>query len=325
MEVLLYQAIIFSTIFLTGVIFPNYLLIVAIAWSLLTIVNLFFPPLIIVQLINIFASYKLAKWIRPHRETTTQIPRTEPAVKRFEDKSVNHCQVERKNARDSERYWQDKATYVAPTSVFTGFGVPIIHIPKVPLKVISQATNFLQGLSEGNQIPILTSDHHGLLIELLLSAKSEVIIFSGWVSARVVTDDFIQLLKYKRFHGVEIFIGYGFESHSGVHEATDSAIAAVERLRQLSGICWISRPINGSDSMTVSLASNRLTIKKFATHKKLLIIDQQYLVFGSHNWLSTHSGRNEERSILLSSSRLGISEGEQALKSFHEKERRSNL
>ena len=51
MEVLLYQAFIFATIALTRLFKEKYLLGGCVFWTFFTVVNLFYPPLIIVQLL----------------------------------------------------------------------------------------------------------------------------------------------------------------------------------------------------------------------------------------------------------------------------------
>ena len=62
MDVLFYQGLIFTTLVLVRIISPRHLLAACIIWTVLTLVNLFWPPLIFLQLIVVWGTYN---FIRP--------------------------------------------------------------------------------------------------------------------------------------------------------------------------------------------------------------------------------------------------------------------
>jgi hypothetical protein len=61
MAVIFYQLAIFATLIFVRFAFPKRLLTAALVWSALTVINLFYPPLIIIQLAVIWGSFRLLK------------------------------------------------------------------------------------------------------------------------------------------------------------------------------------------------------------------------------------------------------------------------
>jgi hypothetical protein len=68
MAVIYYQVFIVITLIATRLLLPKLLLIVALIWTGLTLFNLFFPPLIAIQLLVIWISYSL---LRPRHIPTS--------------------------------------------------------------------------------------------------------------------------------------------------------------------------------------------------------------------------------------------------------------
>ena len=67
MEVLFYQGLIFATLVLVRVFSAKHLEIACLIWTALTVINLFWPPLIILQLFVIWGTYGLIKPKEPQR------------------------------------------------------------------------------------------------------------------------------------------------------------------------------------------------------------------------------------------------------------------
>ena len=61
MEVLFYQGLIVVTLVLVRIISPKHLLVACVIWTVLTLVNLFWPPLILLQLIVVWGTYNFIK------------------------------------------------------------------------------------------------------------------------------------------------------------------------------------------------------------------------------------------------------------------------
>lgn len=76
MEVLFYQGLIVITLVFVRIIAPKYLQAACLIWTVLTLVNLFWPPLIVLQLFVVWGTYGV---IRP-KATVAPIPDEEPGT-----------------------------------------------------------------------------------------------------------------------------------------------------------------------------------------------------------------------------------------------------
>ena len=81
MDVITYQLVVVATIWLAYRINPRFALWAAIAWSAETLVLLFYPPLILIQLAVVWGTYSVlnsnaSKTQRRSEERTQQAPRT---------------------------------------------------------------------------------------------------------------------------------------------------------------------------------------------------------------------------------------------------------
>lgn len=82
--------------------------------------------------------------------------------------------------------------------------------------------------------------------------------------------------------GVRVDIGFGYQNSRGVHKTLRGYETAISFLAELS------RQFPG-----------QLRIAKFPNHQKILIKDSEYVVCGSHNWLSNKKGENREHSYVI--------------------------
>ncbi|MGE0811529.1 MAG: phospholipase D-like domain-containing protein [Immundisolibacter sp.] len=122
------------------------------------------------------------------------------------------------------------------------------------------------------------SEHFNVLMRAFAEAKNTVCILSGWIGSPLLDAEIQQLLRAAVKRGVRIFLGFGWESNSG-HEISPTAKSALSFVR--------------------SLDSSRVMVAQFANHEKVLVVDDEYCIFGSNNWLSNSTFRNSERSILV--------------------------
>ncbi len=107
-------------------------------------------------------------------------------------------------------------------------------------------------------------------IDVLNSAKNQVIIYSPWVNQAVVNEKFLALLQKLADRGVWILIGYGIarrqeDEDKPISPEIEEKLQAIKTPDGLSCIqvCWLG------DS-----------------HVKEVIVDQKIHLCGSHNWLS---------------------------------------
>ncbi|MEZ5985643.1 MAG: DarT ssDNA thymidine ADP-ribosyltransferase family protein [Hyphomonas sp.] len=81
MEVLFYQGLIFLTLVLVRIISPKHLVAACVIWTILTLVNLFWPPLIGLQLIVIWGTYNLIRPKKPSASDAVQLTRRDEIVR----------------------------------------------------------------------------------------------------------------------------------------------------------------------------------------------------------------------------------------------------
>lgn len=133
-------------------------------------------------------------------------------------------------------------------------------------------------------------DHHDELTHALKTARKELMIVSGWLSDRVVNDQFCSLLASALDRGVNIHIAYGASDRDGQHRLSDTAIKALSSLKE-----------TGEQSR-----KGELSIVQRATHEKCLIVDKRYAIIGSFNWLANAHYRDRETSLRTSQRRVVV-------------------
>lgn len=120
----------------------------------------------------------------------------------------------------------------------------------------------------GTNVRVLSVyDHPPLLQRALESATKRVMIVSPWLRAAVITPAFIRLLTNCLSRGVELTIAYGIGKKDPGEKDHDAK--AREALEALAG----------------SFSNFRL-VRKGNTHAKVLLVDSDFFVTTSFNWLS---------------------------------------
>lgn len=160
-------------------------------------------------------------------------------------------------------------------------------IDEKPIKVKA----VIRSIPEEEKDIIQGMGHKQFLHDSVQSSTKTLIILSGWITEYVVTDNFLKLLENAiQERGVKIYIGYGWRDYRGVHTTFGGAEEVVEKLKKM-----------------MSQYPGKLLIAKFANHEKILVKDD-YVAYGSNNWLSNSRFKNSERSIVLHSPSLASME-----------------
>ena len=132
--------------------------------------------------------------------------------------------------------------------------------------------------------------HHDELTHALRTAKKELVIVSGWLSDRVVDNQFCALLAGALDRGVNVHIAYGASDRDGQHRLSETATRALERLKEI-----------GERSQ-----KGQLTIVQRPTHEKCLVVDKKYAIVGSFNWLANAHYRDRETSLKVHQRRVMV-------------------
>lgn len=148
-----------------------------------------------------------------------------------------------------------------------------------------------KSLIEGSQTRkgIKNHEHFNHLIDSIESAEYRLLILSGWVSTSVLSKSTLSKLNAASLRGVDIYIGFGYQDIKKDHLMTLKAQRAFRELVHLS------RRVEGN--------KGKLYIGYFNNHQKVLIRDN-HITIGSHNWLSSKYPFNKELSIEFNEPKL---------------------
>lgn len=133
------------------------------------------------------------------------------------------------------------------------------------------------------QVPLKLLDgprqHYHFLLQMLEMSQKSVYISAPWVTKNVVDDDFMNLIQNKRKQQVKVKITYGYSKIKKKAEQIEE-IAKREK-----------RNIDSEKEYLEVLKQLNNCLKEDLVyhppiHSKILLVDEQYLWIGSHNWLS---------------------------------------
>ncbi|WIW69850.1 phospholipase D-like domain-containing protein [Anaerosinus gibii] len=112
---------------------------------------------------------------------------------------------------------------------------------------------------------LFTYDHRPLLIQALKEAKSSVLIISPWIKSGGLDNEVLDLIDQATKRNTRVIIGYGISKK----EDSDR---------------WIIDKLN--DIKSRKYGKNLELIALNNTHEKVLIMDSEFMVITSFNWLS---------------------------------------
>lgn len=154
---------------------------------------------------------------------------------------------------------------------------------------INEAVN-----AAGPQVETLAGKaHHAELMNAIDSVRNDLCILSGWIRSSVIDKRFEKAAEAALRRGASIWIGYGYRDQTGTHQVDKAARKRLEALGKKS---------------RQSKWPGSIHVAELPTHEKVLTKDDEYVIYGSHNWLSNSAFRNSERSIKLKSSHLATKE-----------------
>lgn len=155
-----------------------------------------------------------------------------------------------------------------------------------------QSERLFQLLLERDQTKIervkTNEEHRQKLFQGMAEAKECLVILSGWATSYVIDKDFKDRLAACLQRGVNVYIGYGYQTAKGPKEKNKQEKQAEDNFMAL--MSWSEK----------QNTKGHIVVRYYPNHAKLLICDDKWLVSGSFNWLS-NSGRskNEEYSCVV--------------------------
>lgn len=208
------------------------------------------------------------------------------------------------------KIWQNRAE---TTSNYPGSNVEAENVTNVEVepseisllrKLIQAELSNIADLQGSNTEPSFKNDvedligiqHYAYLIESIKNSKEKIVIMSGWLSKHVIDDTFIELISNKLKQGISIYIGYGFQDSNGNHKKFKGSQEVLNSLIKL-----------------IKKHPNQLFVANYATHEKLLVLDERVAVIGSANWLSNRQYKNSECSAIITNRKYVVSAADRAI------------
>lgn len=153
-------------------------------------------------------------------------------------------------------------------------------------------------LLDGNEIFVerITGKeaHCDALNKAIESANNTLCIRSGWISSSVVDDSLHNKFKTAIDRGVTIYIESGWRK-KGETNATETKFNSAAKLI-LKELIIYSHEAHQRDAKT---NIGRIFIGDVPTHIKEIVVDNEYYISGSNNWLSNGMHSNKEASHII--------------------------
>lgn len=136
-------------------------------------------------------------------------------------------------------------------------------------------------------------EHYELLLQALQLAKKSIVIVSPWMHYTVLDEQFQKFIQEALKRNVKVRIGFGYIK-------TKYSLSDIDNIVKVDNAKYAHK-----EETAASITSLHQILKNDLyyvppIHSKILLIDDEYLFLGSHNWLSNRGKRNrDEVSCLL--------------------------
>ncbi len=137
--------------------------------------------------------------------------------------------------------------------------------------------------------------HFKALHDSIDAANNTLCIRSGWITMSVVNEDIYERFKNALDRGVTIYIESGWRK-SGQTKAIETKYT-LEAKKILRKLIIYSHEKYQNDLSTVKCG--RMFVGDVPTHIKEVVVDSEYYISGSNNWLSNGVFSNQEASHII--------------------------
>ena len=136
--------------------------------------------------------------------------------------------------------------------------------------------------------------HFDALNKAIQNAQNTLCIRSGWISNSVVDDSLYNKFKNAMDHGVTIYIESGWRKKGETKVAETKFNLVAKKI--LKDLIIYSHNAHAQDPKT---NVGRIFIGDVPTHIKEIVVDNEYYISGSNNWLSNGMHANKEASHII--------------------------
>lgn len=152
-----------------------------------------------------------------------------------------------------------------------------------------------KGLAASQLVRIVGKEaHDAALLRAFEDSKETLCIRSGWVSKTVINDKMLELMDKTLSRGVCIYIETGWKSSINPY-SSESEHHKMARQRLLH----LQEKYRSKLAQDVTSEVGQLIFAAVKTHIKEVIVDGQYYIAGSNNWLSNQRHFNKEASHII--------------------------
>lgn len=152
-----------------------------------------------------------------------------------------------------------------------------------------------------NDVNILEDKYHYLLLmSLFENADSSVSVVCPWVTKSVIKDEFIENIKNFKAAKKDYNIVFGYKNSKDTLNSDEEISSIIKRDNQFAYGKNLELEMKQLVHLKEVMGEN--LIYRPPLHTKALIVDNEYLLIGSHNWLSKQGqkkGDREEMTVII--------------------------
>lgn len=137
-----------------------------------------------------------------------------------------------------------------------------------------------------NGLMVAPKNHYDFLLNVIRKSNKSIHIVSPWIAKAVVNDGMIELVRQKINNNNQFCICFGFNK-------TKYTLDQVEKIVEVDNFGDRAGHLEAINKLKEAIKENL----KYSPpiHTKALIIDEEYMLIGSHNWLSNSGGRRNAK------------------------------
>ncbi len=152
-----------------------------------------------------------------------------------------------------------------------------------------------------NDVNILEDKYHyQLLLSLFENADSSVSVVCPWVTKSVIKDEFIENLKNFKAAKKDYNIIFGYKNSKDTLNTDEEIRSIIKRDNQFAYDKNLE--LEMKQLLNLKEVMGEKLMYRPPLHSKVLIVDNEYLLIGSHNWLSKQGqkkGDREEMTVII--------------------------
>lgn len=145
-----------------------------------------------------------------------------------------------------------------------------------------------------NSVNILEDkNHYQLLLSLFNSAEKSISVVCPWITKSVIKDDFIENIQSFISSKKNYKIVFGYKASKDSLNTKEEIESIIKRDNQFARGDKLNDELMQLEKLKNVMGAN--LIYRPPLHSKVLIVDNEYLLMGSHNWLSKQGQRKGDR------------------------------